>query len=96
MIYFVYIAENTHMNWRKFSDDYLSFSRKDRIGLLIIILIVIGVFFLPKAIHRNSTSATAIKDTAWIAAIKRLEQKNPEQTDRQYKEENSNYYQSLE
>ena len=62
------------MNWREFIADYLSFTRRDRIAIIIIILIITGIFFLPKALSNNNVK-TATADTAWIAAMKKIEQR---------------------
>ena len=83
------------MNWKEFATDYLSFTRKERLGIIVIILIVLSVFFLPKALRHSSTK-TVPTDTAWVASIKKLEQKeadNDNQNFKQYNDDNSTAYQ---
>ena len=63
------------MSWKEFSADYLSFTRRDRIAIIIIILIIAGIFFLPKALSNSGSSKPATADTTWVAAMKRIEQK---------------------
>ena len=83
------------MQWKEFTADYLSFTRSDRIGIIVVVLVVVAVFFLPKALSHSSNSKPAMADTAWIASMKRLEKKEID-NDSQYKEyndDNSTAYQ---
>jgi|CXWL01.1.fsa_nt_gi competence ComEA-like helix-hairpin-helix protein len=75
------------MQWKEFVADYLSFTRRDRVAIIVIILIITGVFFLPKALSYSNSSKPATPDTAWIAAMKRIELKEPES----YNEQNNKY-----
>jgi competence protein ComEA len=85
------------MNWKEFVTDYLTFTRRDRIGIIVVIVLVLAVFFLPKAFSKSSSNTAPVKaDTAWIATMKRLEQKeaeNNEQKSGQYNDDNSSSYQ---
>lgn len=84
------------MKWKEFAADYLNFSRKDRIAIIVILSIVLAVFFLPEAFSKNaSLPNNSPPDTAWIAALKRLEQKEAGSSDeyRQYPDDNSSTYQ---
>lgn len=61
------------MKWNEFAKDYLAFTRKERIGILVIIGIILFTLFLPELVS-TSTSKDAIQtDTAWMAAVKKLE-----------------------
>lgn len=60
---------------RKFMKDYLSFSRKDRIAILILILIIAAVFFSPSFIGKKTKYTSVSSDTTWIRALQSLEQK---------------------
>ncbi len=64
------------MAWKEFVAGYLTFTRKERIGIITIILIVLAVFFLPKTLLYTRTTKPASSDTAWITALKKLEQKD--------------------
>ena len=66
------------MGWKEFLRDYLTFSRKERIGLLIIIIIVPGIWIFPKLITPVKPKPVSA-DTSWIAVAKKL----------QHREENS-------
>src|SRR5258708_1961142 len=62
------------MRWKEFSKDYLTFSRKERIGLLVIIIAVPGIWILPKLIASAKSKPLSI-DTSWIVAAKKLQLK---------------------
>src|SRR5437762_611486 len=62
------------MGWKEFLRDYLTFSRKERIGLLIIIIIVPGIWIFPKLITPVKPKIVSL-DSSWIAAAKKLQHK---------------------
>lgn len=83
------------MNWKEFATSYLSFSRKERLGVIVIVLIILSIFFLPDAFPKT-TSKQVSTDTAWIAGMKQLEQKEVENEppfQKQYSDDNSSAYQ---
>jgi competence protein ComEA len=83
------------MKWKEFVTDYFTFTRRDRIGIITIVILMLAIFFLPKFIS-NSSSKPVITDTAWVTSLKKLEQKEPENDSRrfgQYNDDNSNNYQ---
>jgi competence protein ComEA len=63
------------MKWKQFVKDYLTFTRKERIGLLTIVFFILIILILPKVIHNNYSNQHITADTAWISAIKKLEVK---------------------
>jgi len=84
------------MKWKEFTDDYLNFSRKDRIGIIVILGVILSAFFLPKAFSKGKTLPKInSSDTAWITSMLKLEQKETEKQEEQGKfaDENSSYYQ---
>ncbi len=84
------------MDWKGFVADYLSFTRRDRIAIIAIILLVAAVFFLPKALSNSGSSKLSTPDTAWVAAMKRIEQKeadNNQQYNKYNNDDNSTAYQ---
>ncbi len=84
------------MNWKEFVVDYLTFTRRDRIAIVTLITLIAGIFFLPKAILRSADSKPTTPDTAWIAAMKRIEQKEAEtdqQSNKYNDDNNSTVYQ---
>jgi competence ComEA-like helix-hairpin-helix protein len=66
------------MKWTTFVSDYLSFSRKERIGLLVLTVILLVVFLLPDTINNTRTDKFTSADTSWITALKKLEIKESE------------------
>ncbi len=79
------------MTWKKIVADYFNFTRRDRIAVISLLFLIIAVYFLPKALSNSHDPKPTTADTTWIAAMKRLEQKEPE--NRQYADENSSNYQ---
>ncbi|MBL7740961.1 MAG: helix-hairpin-helix domain-containing protein [Chitinophagaceae bacterium] len=63
------------MKWKQFVGDYLSFTRKERIAVLTLVLLIVAVFLLPGMIRSRGESLVAPVDTTWISAAKRLEVK---------------------
>ena len=59
------------MKWKEFLGDYFTFTRKERIGLLVIILIILGIWIFPK-VSRPPRPKTTPTDTSWITAAKKL------------------------
>ena len=67
------------MSWSKIIADYLTFTRRDRIAVIVILILIVAVFLLPKVIPKTSQKPQTMQpDTAWIAAMKRLEVKTNE------------------
>jgi competence protein ComEA len=69
------------MNWKQFVKDYLSFNRRERIGLLVLIFIITIIFLLPGIIRNKNNAGFETADTAWISATKKLEIKETESND---------------
>jgi competence protein ComEA len=66
------------MSWRTTVQDYLRFTRKDRIGILVILFFILLVLLFPKFIARSTGSEVIAPDSAWIASMKSLEELNSE------------------
>ncbi len=83
------------MGWKELVADYFSFTRRDRIAIITLLLLISGVFFLPKTLSHINRSKPIKADTAWIAAMKRMEQKEAgsDQEDRKYDNDNGTAYQ---
>lgn len=62
------------MKWREFIADYLTFSKRDRIAIVSILVLVLSIFFLPMAISNSAKGKEAQTDTAWTNAIKKLDE----------------------
>jgi competence protein ComEA len=72
--------------WQNFAKDYLSFSRRDRLAILLVISLIVVIFLLPSAV-KSSNKKDTTADTAWMAAIERIEKNVPDSFQKQY----SNY-----
>ncbi|OSZ77344.1 hypothetical protein CAP36_13160 [Chitinophagaceae bacterium IBVUCB2] len=85
------------MAWKELLSDYFTFTRKERIGVVGIVLFIVSIFFLPKAFIRNTPAKASAADTSWIVAMKKLETtdtiNNYQQTGQHLDDNNSNYYQ---
>ena len=64
------------MKTKKFVKDYLTFTRKERIGLLAIVFIILIILILPKFVNNHPAYQHSNTDTAWIYAVKKLEAKD--------------------
>jgi competence protein ComEA len=64
------------MSWKQVAADYFSFTRKERIAVFILVLLVVFVLITPAGIRENTGSKAAVTpDTGWIAAIKKIERR---------------------
>lgn len=96
------------MKWSDFAKDYLTFTRKERIGILVIVGLILFTLFLPDVLRENSNNNPTQIDTSWIAAVKKIEikktdslndhfQKKDDDDDSypyQYDRKKSNYYET--
>lgn len=62
------------MRWQEFARDYLSFTRKERIGVIGVLTLILLVFLAPQFSGNKVTQPTDM-DTSWVNAIKKLELK---------------------
>src|SRR6185295_5899448 len=76
------------MRLKEFVTDYLSFTRKDRIGIIVVIGLMGIIFFLPKVFSENGGLKSTTMDTTWIVTMKKLEQRETENDSQQYKQNN--------
>jgi len=68
------------MHWKKFAADYLAFSRRDRIAILTLLVLILGVYFLPQFIPAKTRFSSG-PDTALMRAISRLEERSTNQNE---------------
>lgn len=62
------------MKWKEIVTDYLTFTRKERIGVITILVLIILLMVFSISSDKKVTSQ-ATHDTAWITAVRKLEQK---------------------
>jgi competence protein ComEA len=55
------------MNWKAWIEDYFYFSRKDRIGLYILLFLIAATFLLPHLLSRPPKQFITGMDSAWMA-----------------------------
>jgi competence protein ComEA len=76
---------------KKFLQDYLLFTRKERIGILVIIFLILAVWSLPGVLTRQSKkNQLSDMDTSWVSAIKKMEQKGSIGNDQKQNEDSNN------
>lgn len=61
------------MKWSEIIKDYFTFTRKERIGIIIILALIIVVFFLPFFFNERNAGKLTKNDTAWIHALKAVD-----------------------
>ena len=78
---------------KNFITEYFIFSRKDRIAVLIIVLIILSIFLIPTIVSKtNFVDKNEVQDTTWISSLKKLETKETENPQyRQFEDDNNNF-----
>jgi competence protein ComEA len=59
------------MKWKEFLRDYFTFTRKERIGLLAVLVAIVGIWIFPK-VSKPERPKRLTPDTSWITATKKL------------------------
>ncbi|MER3497826.1 MAG: DNA-binding protein [Chitinophagaceae bacterium] len=67
------------MTWKQIVKDYLNFSRRERIGVVIIAIVIILVWLSPRLLQFSKAPKAVPGDTAWMAAVQELEKTNNSQ-----------------
>jgi len=80
------------VKWGEFIKDYLAFTRKERIGILTVVSVILFTIFLPDILSKTGSSRPIKMDTAWMAAVKRSEIKVDSSVDIYQKKDNENAY----
>lgn len=80
------------MKIKEFIRDYFRFSRRDRIGLVVLLVILAAVFFLPVVLPTSPGKSNTPADTSWTAAARRLEQHHPSDKLAERNDVSSPYY----
>ena len=80
--------------WKKVLVDYLSFSVKERLGALFILLVISLSILLPMVFSNTGAAGVQEADSTWMAAIAQLErQSKPDDKKNNNREDNAEYYQ---
>jgi competence protein ComEA len=84
------------MHWKDIVKDYLTFTRKERIGIFALLTIILIIWFFPAMIGSGISARLTKTDTSWLAAAKQLEIKDsssdPKKKYRSYDEQDGNSY----
>jgi len=81
------------VKWGEFIKDYLTFSRKERIGILTVVGVILFTLFLPDILSKSARNGPIKIDTAWMEAVKRSEIKVQDSSSDDYqKKDNENAY----
>lgn len=80
------------MKWKDFVADYLHFTYRERVAILVLIALIIVVFLAPGILPSDSSSTPSAADTSWIAALRQLEQKEPEYEENGYRKQPGKEY----
>jgi competence protein ComEA len=81
------------VKWGEFIKDYLAFTRKERIGILAVVSVILFTLFLPDLLSKTANNRPIMMDTAWMAAVKRSEIKVQDSSvDNYQKNDNENAY----
>jgi competence protein ComEA len=64
------------MHWKDVVKDYLTFTRKERIGIFVLLTLILIIWFLPAMIGSGMSAGLTKTDTSWMTAAKQLEIKD--------------------
>ncbi len=64
------------MNWRRIVSDYFSFSRKERTGIYVLLVIIAATTVLPFFFSNRTPMVIQPLDSTWSAVVSKLEQQN--------------------
>ena len=65
------------MSWKELAAGYLHFSRRERTGVIALLLVIACIFFLPDIIGlRKAAVKSPITDSTWVNAMAKLETDN--------------------
>ena len=77
------------MKRSEFIKDYLTFTRKERIGILTVVSVILFTLFLPDILSKTTSNLPIRMDTAWMAAVKRSELKVQDSAENDYQKNNN-------
>jgi len=81
------------MHWKKIVNDYFTFTRKERIGILIVLILLIILITTPAILFPGDANKLDTPDSTWIAAIKQLEIKENNTENSGYADNENRAYQ---
>jgi DNA uptake protein ComE-like DNA-binding protein len=82
------------MNWKNFTKSYLTFTKKDRIGLYAVLAIILIIYLLPKLFSKSNNDLPVVDNTLLLKAMDTLEERSITTPNRSYNNDyNNNGYQ---
>lgn len=81
------------MNGKKIITDYFTFTRRERVGIILILMAIIIAIISPSLFIKKDGKKPETPDATWIAAIKKLEQKETNSETGNYDDNQTNAYQ---
>jgi competence protein ComEA len=68
------------MSWKQLAADYFTFTRKERVAILVLVALILLVFLAPVVFSGKMNQKISHKpDTAWVAAVKKMEVKQADE-----------------
>lgn len=61
------------MRWKQILTDYFSFSRRDRIAIIVLLIVIMGVILAPHFMYPEKPFSGPVTDTAWISLLRSME-----------------------
>ncbi len=81
------------MKIQKILKDYFTFTRKERIASIVLIVVILGIFFLPKLVNSFTTKQKPAADTSWMQTVAALRtEQTTEENTRYEKDDNPDQY----
>ena len=72
------------MKWKTFLAEYCQFSRRDRLAIGVLVLLILVVFIVPAYLGTRPPAPVPV-DTSWMAAVRQLQEQDvPDQGNKRY------------
>jgi competence protein ComEA len=81
------------LNWENIIADYFTFTRRERVGIIITLIAIIVSIISPSLFIKKDPKKPEIPDGTWLAAVRKLEQKETDSETRDYDDNETNAYQ---
>ena len=78
------------MKWKETVAGYLTFTRKEQIGIITVLIIISIVIFSPTFFSDQNISKLEIRDSTWMEALKKLEKKEADKEKNNFHENEGN------
>src|SRR5690606_3787728 len=65
------------VDWKKELGAYFHFTRRDRIAILVILVLIFAVWALPRVMVSGNGQPAWVGDTSWVAEVRKMEVQEP-------------------